>query len=63
MEDNSPTSVQSEEISILKESCPIDVIEVKSGLQIDFDKSESIKTTIRVDKDVWYNFSSLYKEK
>lgn len=104
MEDNSPTSVQSEEISILKESCPpyggqllssldvqnkllnivnnydklmyiidnfntmedncpIDVIEVKSGLQIDFDKSEAIKTTIRVDKDIWDNFSSLCKEK
>ena len=28
-----------------------------------FDKSEAIKTTIRVDKDVWDNFSSLCKDK
>ena len=47
----------------VEDNCPIDVIEVKSGLQIDFDKSEAIKTTIRVDKDVWDNFSSLCKDK
>lgn len=47
----------------MEDNCPIDVIEVKSGLQIDFDKSEAIKTTIRVDKDVWDNFSSLCKDK
>ena len=27
----------------VEDNCPIDVIEVKSGLQIDFDKSEAIK--------------------
>ena len=47
----------------VEDNCPIDIIEVKSGLQIDFDKSEAIKTTIRVDKDVWDNFSSLCKDK
>lgn len=44
-------------------SCPIDIIEVKSGLQIDFEKSEAIKTTIRVDKDIWDDFSDLCKDK
>ena len=44
-----------------QENCPLS--SVKSGLQIDFDKSEAIKTTIRVDKDVWDNFSSLCKDK
>lgn len=47
----------------MEDNCPIDVIEVKSGLQIDFDKSEAIKTTIRVDKNVWNNFSNLCKDK
>ncbi|CEK39951.1 hypothetical protein [Paraclostridium sordellii] len=47
----------------MKDSCPIDVIEVKSGLQIDFKKSEVIKTTIRVDKDIWDDFSDLCKDK
>ena len=47
----------------MEDSCPIDVIEVKSGLQIDFKKSEAIKTTIRVDKDIWDDFSDLCKDK
>lgn len=47
----------------VEDSCPIDVIEVKSGLQIDFKKSEAIKTTIRVDKDIWDDFSDLCKDK
>ncbi|MEG1411826.1 MAG: hypothetical protein RSD36_18485 [Terrisporobacter sp.] len=47
----------------MEDSCPIDVIEVKSGLQIDFEKSEAIKTTIRVDKDIWDDFSDLCKGK
>ena len=47
----------------VEDNCPIDVIEVKSGLQIDFEKSEAIKTTIRVDKDIWDDFSDLCKDK
>ena len=47
----------------MEDSCPIYVIEVKSGLQIDFKKSEAIKTTIRVDKDIWDDFSDLCKDK
>ncbi|MGL5751146.1 MAG: hypothetical protein ACRCXT_11500 [Paraclostridium sp.] len=47
----------------VEDNCPIDIIEVKSGLQIDFEKSEAIKTTIRVDKDIWDDFSSLCKDK
>lgn len=47
----------------MEDNCPIDVIEVKSGLQIDFEKSEAIKTTIRVDKDIWDDFSDLCKDK
>lgn len=46
-----------------EDNCPIDVIEVKNGLQIDFDKSEVIKTTIRMDKDIWERFSGLCKDK
>ncbi|MDO7204095.1 hypothetical protein Q5M85_08010 [Paraclostridium bifermentans] len=46
-----------------EDNCPIDVIEVKTGLQIDFNKSEVIKTTIRLDKDIWNNFSDLCKNK
>jgi hypothetical protein len=47
----------------MEDNCHIDVIEVKTGLQIDFDKSETIKTTIRVDKDIWNVFSDLCKDK
>ena len=47
----------------VEDTCPIDVIEVKNGLQIDFKKSEAIKTTIRVDKDIWDDFSDLCKDK
>lgn len=46
-----------------EDNCPIDVIEVTTGLQIDFNKSEVIKTTIRLDKDVWNDFSDLCKNK
>jgi hypothetical protein len=47
----------------VEDNCPIDVIEVKSGIQIDFEKSEAIKTTIRVDKNIWDDFSDLCKDK
>lgn len=46
-----------------EDNCPIDVIEVKTGLQINFNKSEVIKTTIRLDKDIWNDFSDLCKNK
>ena len=39
------------------------VIEVNTGLQMDFSKSEPIKTTIRVDKDIWESFSEICKSK
>lgn len=39
------------------------VIEVNTGLQMDFIKSEPIKTTIRVDKDIWESFSNVCKSK
>lgn len=39
------------------------VIEVNTGLQMDFIKSEPIKTTIRVDKDIWESFSNICKSK
>ena len=39
------------------------VIEVNTGLQMDFSKSETIKTTIRVDKDIWDNFGDVCKSK
>lgn len=47
----------------IEDNYPIDVIEIKTGLQIDFDKSEPIKTTIRVDKNIWNDFSDLCKYK
>lgn len=39
------------------------VIEVNTGLQIDFEKSEVIKTTIRVDKNIWERFGDICKLK
>lgn len=39
------------------------VIEVNTGLQMDFSKSETIKTTIRVDKEIWESFSEVCKFK
>lgn len=45
----------------MEDSSPI--IEVNTGLQMDFDKSETIKTTIRVDKDIWDDFSKICKSK
>lgn len=35
------------------------VIEVNTGLQIDYTKSEPIKTTVRVDKNIWEEFGEL----
>lgn len=39
------------------------VIEINTGLQVDFSKSETIKTTIRVDKDIWDSFGEVCKSK
>lgn len=39
------------------------IIEVNTGLQIDFEKSKVIKTTIRVDKDIWDKFGEVCKLK
>lgn len=38
------------------------IIEVTSGLQLDFNKSETVKATIRVDQDIWKDFSDLCKD-
>ena len=38
-------------------------LEINTGLQMDFSKSETIKTTIRVDKDIWGSFSEIFKSK
>lgn len=38
------------------------VIEVNTGLQLDFNKSETVKATIRVDQDIWKDFSDLCKD-
>lgn len=46
-----------------EDSCPTEVIEVVSGLQIDYIKSKAIKTTVRVDDDVWTTFSDICKDK
>lgn len=46
-----------------EDSCPAEVIEVVSGLQINYNKSEVVKTTVRVDKDIWNEFSSLCIDK
>lgn len=35
------------------------IVEVVTGLEINFEESETIKTSIRVDKDVWEDFKEL----
>lgn len=35
------------------------IVEVVTGLEITFEESETIKTSIRVDKDVWEDFKEL----
>lgn len=35
------------------------IVEVVTGLEIQFEESETIKTSIRVDKDVWEDFKEL----
>lgn len=42
-----------------EDTCPTEVIEVINGLQINYNKSEVAKTTVRVDKDIWNEFSSI----
>ena len=46
-----------------EDSCPTDVIEVVNGLQINYNKSEVIKTTVRVDKNIWNEFSDICTNK
>lgn len=41
---------------------PTEIIEIKTGLQIDFIKSETKKVSIRTDADVWDKFISFTKE-
>lgn len=35
------------------------IVEVVTGLEINFEESETIKTSIRVDKDIWEDFKEL----
>lgn len=35
------------------------IVEVVTGLEIQFEESETIKTSIRVDKDIWEDFKEL----
>ena len=46
-----------------EDTCPTEVIEVVTGLQINYSKSKTIKTTIRVDEDIWNTFSDICKDK
>ena len=46
-----------------EDTCPTQVIEVVTGLQINYNKSKAIKTTVRVDDDVWNTFSDICKDK
>lgn len=46
-----------------EDTCPTEVIELVDGLQINYNKSEVVKTTIRVDKDIWNEFSNLCIDK
>lgn len=46
-----------------EDTCPTEVIEVVTGLQIDYEKSNSIKTTVRVDENIWNEFSNICKDK
>lgn len=43
----------------MEDTCPTQIIEVNTGLSIDYIKSKSIKTTVRVDKEVWDKFSNI----
>ncbi|HBF6599518.1 TPA: hypothetical protein KOT48_003684 [Clostridioides difficile] len=36
-----------------------EIIEVNTGLQIDYKKSKPVKTTVRVDEEVWTTFGKL----
>ena len=47
----------------MEDTCPTEVIEIVSGLQINYNKSEVIKTTVRVDKNIWNEFSNLCIDK
>ena len=47
----------------MEDTCPTEVIEVVSGLQINYIKSNTVKTTIRIDDDVWTTFSDICKDK
>lgn len=38
------------------------IIEIQNGLQINYSKTEPIKTTVRVDKEIWDKFSNLCNE-
>ena len=48
-----------EKFEAMEDTCPTEVIEVINGLQINYNKSEVVKTTVRVDKDIWNEFSSI----
>lgn len=39
------------------------IVEVVTGLEINFKESETIKTSIRVDKDIWEDFKELGENK
>ena len=39
------------------------IVEVVTGLEINFKESETIKTSIRVDKDIWEDFKELGESK
>lgn len=47
----------------MEDTCPTQIIEVVNGLQINYIKSKAIKTTVRVDDDVWTTFSDICKDK
>lgn len=47
----------------MEDAHPItEIIEVNTGLQMDYKKSKPVKTTVRVDEDVWTEFGNLCKE-
>ena len=52
-----------EKFEAMEDTCPTEVIEIVSGLQINYNKSEVIKTTVRVDKNIWNEFSNLCIDK
>ena len=57
MEDSCPID------TVQEDTCPTEVIEIVSGLQINYNKSEVIKTTVRVDKNIWNEFSDICTNK